>query len=466
MAPSRCVSAITKRTASRWISRMDWLKATAVQQGRAIMAGLLDPLDQAEAYLAAAKAHPDGWRIYARLTEARARSEAIAAHDRARSELRRGLLDGVSISWKDNIDSGGTATEAGSRLLESRVPAHDATILAQAAREGLVCLGKTHMTELAFSGLGLNPTTATPPNAGDPARAPGGSSSGAAVSVALGLAAAAIGSDTGGSIRLPAAWNDIVGFMPTHGTLSLKGVVPLCRRFDVAGPLARSVEDCAEIMAILTGNAVTDLKGASAKGLRLMVLDGAPFEDAEEGAVAAFTDAVERLARAGARITHASPDSVAQILRLAPLLVAPEAYGIWRAQIEDAPELMHKPVLDRFRGGGQISAADYIAAWEKLTRLRRKWSAKVAGFDAILLPSCAILPPDATRLEEDEEYFVRANQLALRNTRLGNMLGLPAGSLPTGQRGCGIMAMGHAGRDRHLLRILAGMEHALAARQA
>ncbi len=98
--------------------------------------------------------------------------------------------------------------------------------------------------------------------------------------------------------------------------------------------------------------------------------------------------------------------------------------------------------------------------------MRRKWGAKVAGFDAILLPSCAILPPDATRLEEDEEYFVRANQLALRNTRLGNMLGLPAASLPTGQSGCGIMAMGHAGRDRHLLRILAGMEHALAVRQA
>ena len=441
---------------------MDWLKASAVQQGRAIMAGLLDPLDQAEAYLAAAKTHPDGWRIYARLTEARARSEAIAAHDRARSELRRGLLDGVSISWKDNIDSGGTATEAGSRLLEGRVPPHDAAILAQATREGLVCLGKTHMTELAFSGLGLNPMTATPPNAGDPARAPGGSSSGAAVSVALGLAAAAIGSDTGGSIRLPAAWNDIVGYKPTHGTVSPKGVVPLCRRFDVAGPLARSVEDCAEIMAVLTGTAVTDLKGASVAGLRLMVLDGVPFEDAEEGPVTAFIDAVERLARAGARITHANPACAADALKLAPMVFAPEAYGNWRAQIEDAPEAMHKPVLDRFRNGAGVSAADYVAAWEKLIRLRRDWAAKVAGFDAILLPSCPLLPPDATRLEEDEEYFVRANQLALRNTRLGNMLGLPAATLPTGQRGCGIMAMGHAGRDRHLLRVLAGMENALA----
>lgn len=440
---------------------MDWLKATAVQQGRAIIAGLLDPLGQTEAYLAAIKAHPDGRRIYARLTEARARSEAIAAHDRAKAELRRGVLDGVAISWKDNIDSGGSVTEAGSRLLEGRVPRRDAETLAQATREGLVCLGKTHMTELAFSGLGLNPMTATPPNSWDPSRAPGGSSSGAAVSVALGLAAAAIGSDTGGSIRVPAAWNDIVGFKPTHGAVPSQGVVPLCRRFDVAGPLARSVEDCAEIMAVLTGRQAVDLKDVSAAGLRLMILDGLPFEDAEDGPVSAFDDAVDRLARAGASIVHASLGVVGRAMELSPLLFAPEAYGIWRAQIEDAPELMHKPILERFRGGAEVSAADYVGGWEKLTRLRREWAAKTAGYDAILLPSSAILPPDAARLGEDEKYFARANLLTLRNTRIGNLLGLPAVSLPTGHRGCGIMAMGHVGGDRHLLRVAAGMEIAL-----
>lgn len=442
---------------------MDWLKATAVQQGRAITAGLLDPLDQVEAYLDAVKGHPDGKRIYARLTEARARSEAIAAHDRVKADLRRGLLDGVSISWKDNIDSAGTATEAGSRLLEGRVPRRDAEVLAQATREGLVCLGKTHMTELAFSGLGLNPMTATPPNSRDPSRAPGGSSSGAAVSVALGLAAAAIGSDTGGSIRVPAAWNDIVGFKPTHGALPSHGVVPLCRRFDVAGPIARSVEDCAEIMAVLTGRAAVDLKGSSTAGLRLMVLDGVPFEEAEEGPVTAFQDAVDRLARAGAAISHGNPENVRRAMDLSPRLFSPEAYGIWRAQIEDAPELMHKPILERFRSGAEVSAADYVGGWENLTRIRLEWAAKVAGFDAILLPSSAILPPDAERLTKDEDYFVRANLLTLRNTRIGNLLGLPAVSLPTGHRGCGIMAMGHVGGDRHLLRVAAGIEATLAA---
>lgn len=260
---------------------MDWLRASAVAQGRAIMAGLLDPVDQTEAYLEAARRHPHGLRIYARLTPERARAEAIAAHDRARAELRRGLLDGVAINWKDNIDSGGIRTEAGSRLLEGRVPRRDADVLSQASRDGLICLGKTHMTELAFSGLGLNPSTATPPNAIDAERAPGGSSSGAAVSVALGLAAAAIGSDTGGSIRVPAAWNDLVGFKPTQGSVPARGVVPLCRRFDVVGPLARTVEDCAEIMAVLVGRPAVDLKGAAARGLRLMVLEGLPFAEAE-----------------------------------------------------------------------------------------------------------------------------------------------------------------------------------------
>ncbi|WP_411838205.1 amidase [Paracoccus sp. ME4] len=442
---------------------MDWLRASATQQGRAIMAGVLDPIDQTEAYLAAAKDHPDCARIYARLTPARARSEAVAAHDRAKQERRHSLLDGVAISWKDNIDSGGTVTEAGSRLLEGRVPRKDANILARAARRGTVCLGKTHMTELAFSGLGLNPQTATPPNALDPDLAPGGSSSGAAVSVALGLAAAAVGTDTGGSIRVPAAWNGLVGFKPTHGALPEKGVVPLARRFDVAGPIARSVEDCAQIFAILADQPAPDLEGASVAGLRLMVLEGLPFDGAEAGPVAAFQDAVERLARAGAQIAHVSTDWLDRAMALSPQLFAPEAYGIWRAQIEDAPELMWPPILERFRGGADVSGPDYVAAWESLARIRRKWVKEVTGgFDAVLVPTVPILPPATARLMEDSAEFVRANLLTLRNTRIANLMGLPSVTLPTGHPACGLSLMGHAGHDRHLLRVAAGAEAALA----
>ncbi|MDO5621475.1 MAG: amidase family protein [Paracoccus sp. (in: a-proteobacteria)] len=440
---------------------MDWLKAGAVEQGRAIMAGLLDTVSQVEAYLDAIARNPYANRIYTQVLPERARDQAVAAHDRARAGLRRGLLDGVAISWKDNIDMAGQPTEAGSRLLAGRKPVVDAEVLRNAESIGLVSVGKTHMTELAFSGLGLNPMTATPPNALDAALAPGGSSSGAAVSVALGLAAAAIGSDTGGSIRLPSAWNDLVGFKPTHGAVSGKGVVPLAPHFDVAGPLARNVEDCAALFAVLTGDAEVDLRDAVPGGLRLMVLDGVPFDGAREGPVAAFQDAVDRLARAGAAVSHGAPDAVARAMDLSPLLIAPEAYGIWKDQIEAAPELMYDRILTRFRSGGTVLAADHVAAWQALDRARADWAQAVAGFDAVILPTAPILPPDTARLLADEDFFATENLLALRNTRIGNMLGLPAVTIPTGHPGCGLMALGRAGGDRALLRVAAGIEAAL-----
>lgn len=440
---------------------MDWLKASAAEQGRAILAGLISPVEQLEAYLDATARHPYGKQIYARLTPDRARAEAIAAHDRARAGLRRSLLDGVAISWKDNIDSAHIPTEAGSRLLRGRVPTQDAAILAGAVLDGLVCLGKTHMTELAFSGLGVNPMTATPPNSVDPAMAPGGSSSGAAVSVALGLAAAAIGTDTGGSIRVPAAWNGLVGFKPGQGALSGAGIVPLCRRFDIAGPIARTVEDCALLFAMMRGEAAAELPRQGAQGLRLMVLDGVPFDQAREGPVAAFQDALDRLARGGAAITHAAPACVAEAMALSPTLFAPEAYAIWRAQIEDAPELMHPPILERFRGGRDVLATDYIAAWEDLARLRADWDRHMAGFDAVILPTAPILPPPVEQLLSDPDFFTRENLLTLRNTRIANLLDLPAISLPTGQPACGIMLMGRRGGDRALLTAAAMAETGL-----
>ncbi|SDD94764.1 aspartyl-tRNA(Asn)/glutamyl-tRNA(Gln) amidotransferase subunit A [Paracoccus isoporae] len=440
---------------------MDWLTKPACEQGRAIMAGLVSPVDLTDAYLDATEHHPDRDLIFARLTPERARSEAIAAHDRAKAEQRLGLLDGVPISWKDNIDTAGVATEAGSALLKGRVPRRDADILRNADAAGLVCLGKTHMTELAFSGLGVNPITATPPNALDPALAPGGSSSGSAVSVALGLAAATIGSDTGGSIRAPAAWNGLVGFKPTNDAVPSRGVVPLCPRFDVAGPLARTVEDCAALFSAIAAAPPVDLAGADPARLRLMVLDGAPFEEADEAPVAAFEEAVEALARAGAGIARAAPRCVAEAMPLSPLLFAPEAYGIWSAHIEEAPEAMYPPVLERFRAGKAVSAPDYVAAWAALDRLRAQWAEAVAGFDAVILPSVAILPPDRERLLTDAAFFASQNLLTLRNTRIGNLMGLPAMTLPTARPACGIMAMGARGGDRRLLRVAQAIQTAL-----
>jgi aspartyl-tRNA(Asn)/glutamyl-tRNA(Gln) amidotransferase subunit A len=440
---------------------MDWRAATAAEQGRAIAAGKADPVDLAESYLEAVNAAPEGTRIYARLTPDRARDEAMAARARAKAGMLRGPLDGVPVSWKDLYDTAGVATEAGSRLLQGRVPTADAEVLRQATLQGLVCLGKTHMTELAFSGLGVNPSTATPPNVHDPRLAPGGSSSGAAVSVARRLAAAAVGSDTGGSVRVPAVWNDLVGLKTTHGRLPLTGVVPLCLRFDTVGPLARSVEDCALMLAALESGRPADLRGASLARARLLVLEGLPLQEARPEPVRGFEAAVERLARAGARIERRSLPVVDAAMALSGVLFAPEAYGLWKDVIEANPVAMFPVILERFRTGAGVSAADYVAAWAKLEGLRAQWHAATAGYDAVLVPTAPNLPPDAARLLQDPAYFAAENLLTLRNTRIGNVFGLCVLTLPTGLPATGVSLMAAPGAEERLLRLGAAAEAAL-----
>ena len=440
----------------------DWGRMSAADLGRGIAAGRIDPVELAGAMLDRARAHPDSARIYARMTEDRALAEARAAQARARAGRRLGPLDGVPVSWKDNVDTAGVATEAGSALLAGRVPAEDAEVLRTATATGLVCLGKTHLSELAFSGLGLNPITATPPNVNDPGAVPGGSSSGAAVSVALGLAAAAVGSDTGGSVRIPAAWNDLVGLKTTGGRLSCRGVVPLVESFDTVGPLTRTVEDAALMLAALEGGRAADLRGARLAGCRIGVLETLALDDLETAPAAAFDSAVDRIARAGARIERITAPEVVQAVALAPLLFTPEAWGIWRDVIDAAPERMFPPILERFRSGADAAAHDVIAAWRRLHALRRDWAERAAGFDAVILPTAPILPPSADWLLSDHEAYVRANLMTLRNTRIGNLLGLSALTLPTGVASCGVSLLGRAGGEEALLRLGAAAERALA----
>lgn len=438
-----------------------WLGRTAADLGRAIEAGKLHPVDLVESFLAAIANHPDGTRIYARTTPRRARSMAMAAAGRAKSGTRIGLLDGVPISWKDNFDAAGALCEAGSALLKGRVPTEDAEVLHTATAQGLVCLGKTHMTELAFSGLGLNPITATPPCINFADAVPGGSSSGAAASVAFGLAPAAIGSDTGGSVRIPAAWNDLVGLKTTSGRLSARGVVPLCEKFDTVGPLAHTVEDCALLLAALEGGKPADLSGVTLAGAHLMVLETVALEDLRDAPAKGFEDALARIATAGARLTHAARPEVAEAMAMAGQVFTPEACGIWSDTIENAPQKMFPPVLERFRSGAAVSAATYVAAWRRLEVLRRIWAAATAGFDAVAVPTSAILPPDARRLLEDPAYFAAENLLALRNTRIGNLMGLCVLTLPTAQPSCGISLMAPPGQEERLLRLGSAVERAL-----
>lgn len=439
-----------------------WLWMSAADLGRGIGAGVIDPRDLTEAYLAAIQAHPEAERVYARAMPVRARAEAGAASDRARTGVRRGPLDGVPVSWKDLFDTGGTAAEAGSRLLEGRTPGRDAALVARGARAGLVALGKTHMTELAFSGLGINPVTATPPNINDPELAPGGSSSGAAASVALGLAAAGIGSDTGGSVRVPSAWNDLVGLKASHGGLPMAGVVPLCPRFDTLGPLARSVEDAALLWSVLSGGPAPDLTGARLDETRLLALDLSALGETRAEPAAAFAAAVDRLEAAGARIETREAPGLARAFDLSPVLFAAEAYAVWGEAIEADPERMFPPVRERFRSGRDATAADYLRAWAELDRLRAGFRAATAGWDALLTPTTPNLPPHVGRLIADQAAFNRENLLALRNTRIANLMGLCALTLPTGAPSCGISALAPAGAEGRLLRLGAAMEAALA----
>ncbi len=438
-----------------------WSDMTAADLGRAIGKGTINAVELAEDFLDRIDAHDLSARIYARTTPTRARGEAMGAAGRAKGGLRRGPVDGVPLSGKDLFDTAGIVTEAGSALLRGRTPDQDARVLDVATREGLVCLGKTHMSELAFSGLGLNPVTATPPCINDPLAVAGGSSSGAAASVAFGLAPAAMGTDTGASARLPAVWNDLVGLKTTWGRLSLQGVVPLITSLDTVGFLTRSVEDCALLLAATEGRRPMDLTPPSLSGTRFAVLETLALDDLRPGPAKAFDDALTRLGRAGATITRVAFPAVAEAMALSGMLYTSEAYGIWGPTIEASPDKMFPRILERFRAGASVTAADYVAGWRRLTAIRAQWAGQMAAFDAALLPTSPILPPNADRLMTDQAYYVTENLLAQRNTRIGNLMDLPTLTLPGSQPSCGISLMAATGQDERLIHLGLAAERAL-----
>jgi len=426
---------------------------SAVDLGDAIEAGAIDPVELAEHYFETIAASPFGDTIYARITRERAMREAANAKDRAERGMRRSRLDGVPVSWKDLFDSAGVVTEAGTKLLHGRLPENDCVVLDRATQAGCVCLGKTHMSELAFSGLGVNPNTATSPNRFDPDLAPGGSSSGAAASLGYDLAPMAIGSDTGGSVRIPAAWNGLVGLKTTAGLIPNDGVVPLCPGFDTVGPLARSVEDAACMFEILAGRTVDLSMPPSLSDCRFLVCDGAMLENCEAGPLQAFEDAVDQLKSAGAKIKYQRVASFTEILDLAPTLYPYEAYRQWGSQIESAPDLVFEPIRKRFLAGKDVSDEDYQKCWSKMLALRQEYLDITSCFDAVLAPTSPIVPPLTSDLLDDLAYYWDANLLALRNTRVGNLLGLCALTLPTSVNCCGLMIYAKPNHEERLLQI-------------
>lgn len=434
---------------------------TAADLGRGIAKGEIDPVALAEDFLNEINAHPMRDRIYARITPDRALAEAAAAGVRAKLGLRRHPLDGVPISWKDLYDTAGIVTEAGTGLLAGRIPDRDAEVLRNATQNGLVCLGKTHMSELAFSGLGLNPVTATSPCVNDPDAVAGGSSSGAAASVAFRLAPAAVGSDTGGSVRLPACWNDLVGLKTTTGRLSLTGVVPLITSFDTVGPLCRTVEDAALMLSALEGAPAPDLTGTSLQGRRFAALQTIVMDDLDDGPARAYADALDRMRAAGATIEPLDFPEIAQPHADSAMLYTAEAWATWRDAITAQPTVMFAPIRERFEAGSTHSAADFIAAWQRVHAMRARWAEVTAAYDAVLCPTAPNLPEKLDTLMELGEIYVKANLRTLRNTRIGNLIGGAIVSLPTGTPSCGISLMGTPMGEHRLLRLAAATEAAL-----
>jgi aspartyl-tRNA(Asn)/glutamyl-tRNA(Gln) amidotransferase subunit A len=433
-----------------------WLKMTACELGRGIDNKSISPIALVKTYLEAIRNHPLNNDIYARISSERALKEASAAEIRAKKNNRLSLLDGVPISWKDLFDSKGINTEAGSMLLSGRIPESDAVVLDNATQAGLVCLGKTHMSELAFSGLGLNPMTKTTPCVNNLDAVSGGSSSGAAGSVAFNLASIGIGSDTGGSVRVPAAWNDLVGLKTTSQDISLKGVVPLCPKFDTIGPLCRSVEDAAVIYSILKKQNFTPIK--KPKSLRLMRLEGISEEGIENAPLTAFDNACAKISRTGIAITKHKFPILEKLLSLAGIIYTVEAYEVWGELLEKEGKKMYPEILSRFMVGKSFTQNEYKNAWSSINSIRSDWMNFTQEFDAVILPTSPILPPNKTKLLSDSPYYKSANLLALRNTRIGNMLGLCSITLPTSQPSCGFMIMGAPFSELKLLNIASKIE--------
>ena len=237
--------------------------------------------------------------------------------------------------------------------------------------------------------------------------------------------------------------------------------MPLCLTFDTVGPLCRSVEDANLLLAALEGSKAADLGAVSLDGMRLMVLDTIVPDDVRDAPRDAFSNAVARLQAAGAQIEHRYFSQLFDAFNVAGNLYAADSYGWWRDLVEADPEKMFPQILERVRGGQTVTGPDYCAGWNTLRDIRKQYAAETAQFDAVIMPTAPILPPHAERLLTDDEYYKSENLLALRNTRVANLMDVCSITLPTGVPSCGIMFNGQNGTEARLLRLCAAAEQAL-----
>jgi aspartyl-tRNA(Asn)/glutamyl-tRNA(Gln) amidotransferase subunit A len=423
-----------------------------------------------EALSRIADAAGEGARAFIAVQADAARAAADAA-DALRSAGRApSPWAGIPISIKDLYDQAGVVTRGGSVALDDAAPAATTAVsVARLERAGFVVLGRTNMTEFAFSGLGVNPHHGTPRSPWDRAtgRLPGGSSSGAAVATADGMGFAGLGSDTGGSCRIPAALCGIVGWKPTARRVPLTGTLPLSFTLDSLGPLARSVGCCALLDSIMAGEeAWSPGLPLPVAGLRLGVLQGYVTEGWDATVTAAFERALSRLSAAGARVERlAVPDLAAIPAAMAKANFAASEAWAWHRDLVARKAAAYDPrILARIRRGEAMSAADYIVLMQERARIIAAIAARTAPFDAVVMPTCPLVPPALAEVEEEAEYG-RINLLLLRNTTVGNFLDRCAISLPChhpGEPPVGFMLMGQTMGDGRLFAVAQAVEAALA----
>ncbi len=410
----------------------------------------------------------DGSPVFTKLLLDTARAEADAADRRREAGLQLSPIDGSIVSVKDLLDVKGVTTWAGSSALKGAAPAaQDAPSVARLRRAGAVIIGKTNMTEFAFSGIGLNATFGTPGNALDKARIPGGSSSGAAVSVAEASSELTVGTDTGGSCRIPAAFNGITGMKPTHKTVPDEGCFPLAPSLDSIGPLAKDVAGCARLLSVLADRPFDLVDSLSPARIRLGVARGGFLADAAPSVAKAYEAAIERVTRLGIAVEPVDLDGFyKEMLAIAPVpLVTVEAAAVHRDLLESKADAYDRRVAARIAIGVPCKAADYIIAMEKRRALIARLAAQLDGLDGFLAPTVPIEAPEIAAVAADDEAFFTANRLILRNPAFGNLFDLCSISLPMplgDKLSGGLMLSAVAGRDQQLLTIAKLIEPAAA----
>jgi aspartyl-tRNA(Asn)/glutamyl-tRNA(Gln) amidotransferase subunit A len=398
--------------------------------------------------------------------DAEAAIEAAEAMDRLREvKAAPSRYAGIPVSIKDLFDIKGQVTRAGSRALEDSAPAEaDAPVVARLRRAGFVVIGRTNMTEFAYSGIGINPHYGTPKGAWQRGvgHVPGGSSSGAAVSVVDAMAYGALGTDTGGSCRIPAAYNGIVGFKPTQRRVPLEGGVPLSFTLDSFGPLARTVDCCAVLDAVLADETIVPLQPRPIKGMRLAVPTTVALDELEADVARTFERALETLSRQGALIERIEVPEFLDIgvMNTKGGFAAAESYAWHRYLIVSHGDVYDPRVCMRIVRGESISAADYIDLLDSRRSLIARTEKRIAPYDALVLPTTAITPPRIADLADDKA-FTKANLLSLRNCSLINMIDGCAISLPCHREGdvpVGLMLAASGGADRRIFELATAME--------